>query len=196
MAIILNMLRRPRLSTVQHAEILAEVKPALEKLAADTVKELQKDISEWETQPEFRSEVKITKKQWKFAIKVDRRSKAGKIYTWVDRGTGERGDDPSGRAYDIFPKYADVLSFDVPYVPKTEPYAVPGVPVIDYGAVNPGPEAHLALPMVHAPGIRPRHFTKYRVAILKDRSNNKGFKRTLDNAMKRGVRRIGKRGGK
>jgi len=187
----LKLVRKPRPSTVQHQEILDQVDEEMRSIAEDSIAELESDISDWETQPDFKSDVHVGKRVWRLKVYVDRRTKAGKIYTWVDKGTGERG---GGEKYDIVPKKAPLLSFDVPYQPKTEPKVVPGVSPPDFGPVNPGPEAHLALPIVQAPGIRPRNFTAELMARLKDRTNTDGMKMRIDAAIKRGIYRIGKEG--
>jgi hypothetical protein len=140
---------------------------------------------------EFKSKVHVGKRVWRIQVYVDRRTRAGKIYTWVDLGTGERG---GGEAYDIFPKNAPVLSFHVPYVPKSEPKSVPGVTSPNFGPVNPGPEANLALTHVIAPGIRPRNFTEELRVRMKDRKNTDGLKMRIDAAIKRGIYRIGRSG--
>jgi hypothetical protein len=185
----LKLVRRPRPSTVQHQEILDQVGPELESIAEDSIQELEDDISDWDTQPVFKSKVHVGKRVWRIKVYVDRRTRAGKIYNWVDKGTGERG---GGEPYDIYPKKADALSFDVPYDPKTEPKLVPGLTPPNFGPVNPGPEAHLVLPIVNAKGIRPRNFTRELFARLSDRKNTDGLKMRIDSAIKRGIYRIGK----
>lgn len=185
----LKLIRRPRPATVQHQEVLDQVGPELESIAEDNIAELEEDIIDWETQPQFKSKIHVGKRVWRIQVYVDRRTRAGKIYTWVDKGTGERG---GGKPYDIWPKNAPLLSFDVPYAPKSEPKVVPGTPPPNYGPVNPGPPAHLALTHVLAKGIRPRNFTAELTARMKDRSNKDGFKMRIDAAIKRGLYRIGK----
>lgn len=186
----LKLVRRPRPATVQHNEILKQVEAELKDIADDNIKELEKDVSDWDLKPEFKSKVHVGKRVWRIRINVDRRTRAGKIYTYVDLGTGERG---GGEKYIITPKKAKALSFHVPYKPITEPKIVPGIPPPNYGPVNPGPDADLVLQRVEAKGIRPRNFTAELQARMKDRSNNQGFKRRIDKAIKRGLYRIGKR---
>ena len=186
----LRLVRRPRPATVQHKEILDQVGPELEDIAEDSIKELQSDVADWKTKPLFKSKVHVGKRVWRIKVYVDRRTRAGKIYTWVDKGTGERG---GGKAYDIFPKNPNgLLSFDVPYKPKSSPKVVPGALSPNFGNVNPGPEAHLRLGHVHAKGIRPRNFTEELRVRLKDRKNTKGLKMRIDAAIKRGIYRIGR----
>jgi len=185
-----TLVRRPKPSTVQHQEILDQVGPELEDIAEDSIKELQDDIADWRTKPVFKSKVHVGKRVWRIRVHVDRRTRAGKIFTWVDEGTGERG---GGKAYDIFPKSpTGLLSFDVPYKPKSSPKVVPGALSPNFGNVNPGPEAHLRLSHVRAKGIRPRNFTEELRVRLKDRKNTKGLKMRIDAAIKRGLYRIGR----
>lgn len=186
----LTLVRRPRPATVQHKEILDQVGPELEDIAKDSIDELNSDVADWKTKPLFKSDVHVGKRVWRIKVYVDKRTRAGKVYNWVDKGTGERG---GGKAYDIFPKEPDgLLSFDVPYEPKTDPKIVPGVAPPDFGVVNPGPEGHLALTHVRAPGIRPRNFTAELFARMSDRKNTDGLKMRIDAAIKRGIYRIGK----
>jgi hypothetical protein len=186
----LKLVRRPRPATVQHEEVLKQVRDEMAAIASDSTDELEENVADWENKPLFKTKVHVGKRVWRIEVKVDRRTRAGKIYTWVDEGTGERG---GGEPYDIYPKNADMLSFDVPYTPLTEPKVVPGVAPPNYGPVNQGPEGHLVLPMVHAKGIRPRNFTAELVARMKDRKNKDGLKMRIDAAIKRGLYRIGKR---
>ena len=185
----LKLVRRPRPPTVQHQEILDQVGPELESIVSDSIDELKDDIADWSTQPEFKFKIHVGKRVWRIKVYVDRRTRAGKIYNWVDKGTGERG---GGKAYDIYPKNSPVLSFDVPYAPKSEPKIVPGMSMPDFGLVNPGPPGHLALTHVTAKGIRPRNFTLELMKRLSNRKNKDGLKMRIDAAIKRGIYRIGR----
>lgn len=185
----LRLVRRPRPATVQHQEILDQVKDELESIAEDNIEELESDVADWDTNPVFKSEIHVGKRVWRIKVYVDRRTRAGKIYTWVDKGTGERG---GGEEYIITPKKKKMLSFDVPYKPKTYPKSVGGTAPPDFGPVNPGPEGHLLLSHVHAKGIRPRNFTAELYERMRDRTNTDGLKMRIDAAIKRGIYRIGR----
>ena len=185
----LILVRRPRPPTVQHKEIMDQVEDEFNDIAEDNIAELETDVADWEARPEFKFKVHMGKRVWRLKVYVDRRTRAGKIYTWVDKGTGERG---GGKAYDIYPKKADILSFHVPYKPKTLPKSVGGTAPPNYGPVNPGPEADLLLMHVHALGIRPRNFTAELKERMKDRTNTDGLKMRVDAAIKRGLYRIGR----
>lgn len=181
----LTLIRRPRSSRVMHNEVKREVRPAMESIGQYIVQLIEEEIRDWKTKPTFKVAVTLGK-VWKLVVRYDRRTKIGQIFGWVDQGTGRRGNKPGGKAYDITPKKAKAFEFDVPYAPMT-------MPKIAQYEVHGGGPAHIITKVVHMPGINPRDFTTTVRKDMKNRNNPRGFPRTIDNAIRRGIRRIGKR---
>jgi len=183
----LTLVRRPRSAKVQHGIIKEEVRKAYKKLAADTIATLKSDIDNWEHQPEFRSRVAVGDKLWYISVSYDTETESGKIYTWVDKGTGENAG--RGGRYPIVPVEAMALSFYVPTPIKTTP-GVGGIPgkVLSSGI---GSQEHIITKKVMHPGIRPRNFTKSLRTDLKQRAKIGGFRSVTEAAIKRGIHKIG-----
>jgi len=196
----MKLVHKPRSGRRQHTEILTEVRGAYKVLGNYIIDRLNQDVVAWSHKPAFKLQVVVNTKRWMITVKVDRRTKSGKIWTWVDEGTGERGDDPSGKAYDIYPKKKKALSFLVPHVPKTIPSVIkgldiPGIVMTEKGGLSAGEvesQNRVNTQHVHAPGIRPRHFSKSLVDEMKQKRPG-SFKNVTEAAVKKGLRRIGKR---
>jgi len=185
----MTLVRRPRAARVQHNIILKEVRSYYNKLGNTMIKRLKKDVADWRLQPKFSKAVSVTRKKWSITIKCDRRTKAGKVYNWVDKGTGGKA---GGSPYVIVPKRrGGVLSFDVPHIPKSVAsaggFGLPGV-VMSPGKVT---QKHVYAQKVVHPGITPRNFTLSLKNEMKERGRPGGFKSISDAAIKRGLRQLG-----
>lgn len=186
----MTLVRRPRAARVQHEVILREVRTYYDRMGDDMIDRLQKDIATWDLQPKFRKKVSVSRKKWSITVAFDRRTKAGKVYNWVDKGTGKGA---GGSAYDIRPKRkGGVLSFMVPHKPKSvaspiSGYNVPGI-VMASGNVQ---QENVITKKVTHPGITPRNFTLSLKNQMKDRNRPGGFKSVSDAAIKRGLRQLG-----
>lgn len=180
----MKLVRRPRSPKVLHDIVMSEVRSAWEGMGGDAIAQLQDDVKDWENQPEFKTKITMTSRRWTFEVKYDKRTRAGKIFKWVDEGTGERGNDPAGKAYDITPKNAQALVFWHPVSAMTTPKIKP------YNPATGEPKLRITQ-HVTAPGITARDFTEAIRLGLKRRDSAQGFKQITDKAIKRGARRIG-----
>jgi len=191
--------RRPRSAAVTHNIIKKEVRTAWEAAAKAAIEILKEDVDDWVEPPEFSFSVTLGK-IWKFIIKFDKRTDGGKHYKFVDQGT--KG------PYPIVAKNADFLAFYTPNFPKTSPGSKTGTMMVQ-GSMK--KIAKIGRPSTHQltediegeqvlnhrksvmhPGIAARNFT----ASLRDQLRQKGpgsFKNITDAAIKRGMRKIGKR---
>lgn len=190
----IKLVRRPRSPKRMHNEVLNEIRPTFEQLGDRMITRLNRDVASWRNKPEFKRKVIVNTKRWQLTITTDRRTKAGKIWTWVDEGTGERGDDPAGEAYDIYPKHKKALAFNLPHIPKTIPAVLGGldIPGIVLSSGNED-QTHVVRKHVHALGITPRHFSKSLKDEMKQRTRPGAFRSVTEAAIKRALRRIGKR---
>lgn len=81
------------------------------------IEESKKLISNWNHQPKFTKILKTTAKMRSVRVEVDKSDDAGMIWFWQNFGTGIH--KPGGKgAYDIEPKTAKVLMFNVGYSAK------------------------------------------------------------------------------
>lgn len=177
----LRLIRRPRAAKMFQKDIQTEVRTALNTLGDTSIKDLNEQISDWETKPKFDKKVSIATKTWTLQVKTDMRTKAGKIYNWVDKGTGKRGGHES---YHIKPKKKNgILRFSWPNKPKSMPNpTIPGFPQSD--AVR----GVVTKEVIH-PGIFPRGYTARMLAKLKNPKQVGGFRNTIEAAIKRALRR-------
>lgn len=146
---------------------------------------LEADVATWVNKPRFWCRYAAGKVWW-IRFGYDRRTKAGRIYTYVDRGTASYA---GGSPYTIRPRRASALSFVVPHKPKTTPGIVgvgPGI-VRAPGVVQ---QARVVTKKVTHPGVRPRNFQESLRDGLADRQKPGGFKSVTDAAVKRALRRI------
>lgn len=192
--IVMKLVRKPRVRYVQEA-ILNAVRKEYEALADYIIEVLTNDIKQWKRKPTFIKEVSVTTRIWSIVIKVDMRTRMGKIWNWVNEGTGLHG--PEQRAYPIYPVKARALHFYVPHYPKTlgtGPIIGPRI-VMSQGVAEQSEvfAAKVDKPGQTHPGITPRHFTESLLKILKSRSDRRGLKMRTDKAVKKGVRAIKKR---
>lgn len=185
----LTLIHRPRSPRRLHTIIRNEVRAAYRKLADEMIRRLEKDIEDWSHQPTFLKHVEAGRQRWLLSIRYDADSPAGKIYTYVDRGTGAAA---GGETYPIVPKHADVLKFTVPDIPKTtvpiSGIGVPGV-VISSGITE---QETVFTKRVEHPGITPRNFTKSLREWYSQRDRPGAFRSVTEAAVKRGSRKIGK----
>jgi hypothetical protein len=161
-------------------DIQDEVRKALNTLGDTSIKDLNEQIADWDEKPKFDKKVSIGTKVWTLQVKVDARTKAGKIYNWVDKGTGSRG---GHKDYVIKPKKKNgMLRFSWPNKPKSMPNpTIPGFPQSDVvrGVVT--------KQVIH-PGIYPRNYTNRMLAKLKANKSG-GFRYSIEAAIKRAMRR-------
>jgi hypothetical protein len=178
--------RRPRSANVMHNIVRKEVRQALQELADKTKKELEDYVKDWEEKPKFTVKVGVSDEQWYIDVKVNRRNKIGRIFTWVDKGTGKRG---GGKSYFIRPKKRNKsgwLRFTVPHSPKTLPFpTIAGFPANE-------PFRKVKTYLVIHPGIYPRNFTTRVHNKLAERNKPGSFKSVVDAAIKRAFRKISK----
>ena len=182
----MKLVRRPRSAKRITELILDEVNKGYEELADKAITILDSDVQDWEHKPTFKSYITVNTKTWKFEIKVDRRTKEGKIYTWVDEGTALLGG--KGEAYDIKPKHGKALAFKVPHYPKSVPNVVgliPGI-VMSQGIMK---QADVVTKKVTHKGIRPRRFSESLRDMLMERERIGGFRSVSEASIKRGLRR-------
>lgn len=182
----IRLVRHPRSLKRVHPLVRHEVSVAYAALAETVISLLLDEVADYSTKPEFEPNVSVGTKKWKFEIKLDKRKKANKLYVWQRDGTGPRANEPKP-AFDIFPKKAPVLRYDLPSIPKIYP---------DNGQIAP---SSLAEPgtvyrgaVLDHPGIYPRNHGKKIVEKLKTRTSG-SFHNVTEAAIKRGLRK--KQGG-
>jgi hypothetical protein len=182
----MTLVHRPRSPRRMHAEVQNEIKRAYNVLADEIVNILTNDVQNWNDKPQFSKRVSINQRNWIIVIDYDRDSEIGKIYTWVDKGTGARG---GGQEYDIFPVNADALHFTVPSQPKTTSgiIGIPGIVLQDAVADF---EDVYTQHVVH-PGIEPRNFTESLKKQMSNRTRPGSLRSVTEAAIKRSYRRIG-----
>lgn len=186
----MTLVRRPRSAKRLHSIVRDEVRVSYKLLGDVAIKRLQLDIASWEDEPDFRAIVQVGTKQWRLRIAYDTTEMMGKIYKWVDEGTGERA---GGEAYEIFPKNADSLHFELPFEPKTVGSPLGGLDIPGI-VLAPGlgePVEDVFVKSVLHPGIEPRHFTESLREYLSSRTRPGGFRSTTEAAIKRAQRKMG-----
>lgn len=176
----LTIVRLPRSGALRHRDIHNEVRTSLAKLGEASAEKLTNELEGWNEKPTFKSKAIVSSKRWALTISVSEKGKIGKIYKWVDKGTGSRG---GNEAYVIRPLRKDgMLAYVVPHHPFTLPNpTVPGFPPT-------GPEHLVMRKEVIHPGIYPRNFTKTMVETLKGRKPG-SFNSVVNAAVKRALRR-------
>lgn len=141
----------------------------------------EQSVRGWSFEVRFIKSISVTRNLIAALVRPDARTKAGKIYTYVDKGTGLHG--PRQQAYKI-PKFvtpdSKLLKFRTNYQPKTKPVA----------KANAGPGTAtggwVTKQQVTHPGIEARKFSETYIERL-----SPSFKRRIDNAIRRAVRRRG-----
>lgn len=104
-------------------------------------------IADWDNRTRFHYETTV-QGQWRVAILHDSQSKEGKIFDWVNDGTGEQA---GGSKYPIRPHGDYPLRFITPHNPKT---LAPG-----QNPPSGARETVFTYQVLH-PGIKPRKFTE------------------------------------
>lgn len=135
-------------------------------------------VTGFKNKPRFSLKKVLTRYEISVTVAVDKRTKAGRIYNWIDKGTGRYG--VKKRAYEIKPKPSNksgLLSFRTQYIPKTAPIA-------KVGGLGKAVGQRIRVKRVMHPGIKPRKFSQ-----TIEKKLNPPFKRRIDNAIRRSVRR-------
>jgi len=183
---ILTLKRKVRSTTVRrhHEVVQEEVRKGLEKFSEAIIGKFEDTVSGWHDKPVFKTKVTVTKKRWNIKVKVVRTTKIGKIFGWVDKGTGSRGGDSD---YDILPKKKKFLSFNVPHSPVTMPNpSISGFPPT-------GSLTTVRTKAVKHPGIYPRNFTQSVAKWAKSKEAG-AFRSNIEASAKRAFRKIKKNG--
>lgn len=183
MAVTMKLVRRPRTRKTP-AEMRGHITIAYNALATKIVADFDAKVMGWRNRPVFTQIVSVTGKQYFIKIKVDLRTKAGKIFRWVDKGTGLHGE--RGATYPIDAVNVDYMTFTVPYIPVTMPPSG-----LDY---NPMAEPRwVKVSHIDHPGIKPRLISAAIMKKYKDRKFTGGFYRVTENAYRRAFRRFMRR---
>ena len=180
MAVVLKLIRRPRSASYRKKAVQEELLKGLQTMVDPAIERLKADVEEWVNQPEFKVKVSASGRRVSFNVSVDKRGLGGKLYGWVNFGTGERG---GGDAYEIAPHGDYPLGpFLVPHSPKT----FPNPPIAGFPSSE---EPHWVAPfVVHAPGIHPRNFTTTIMKEMRERGAGK-FANVIDASIKKGLRK-------
>lgn len=182
MAEVVTLKRKVRAERRRHEIVREEVRIGLEEFTKVIENKFSDTVKDWNTKPEFKVSVKVTKTRWKVEVKIPKTNKIGKIYGWVDKGTGVRG---GGKPYEIRPKKSPYLQFDVPHSPVTMPN-----PPVD-GFPPTGDAKTIRAEVIIHPGIYPRNFTKTITTWAKSKEPG-AFRSVIEARVKRGFRKITK----
>lgn len=178
----IRLVRHPRSLKRVHPLVRHEVSVAYAALAETVISKLLEEVADYNTKPEFEPNVSVGTKKWKFEIKLDKRKKVNKLYVWQRDGTATRALNPKP-AYDIFPKKAPILRYDLPSIPKI--HAADGQ-VAPSTMAEPGTVYRGAV--LDHPGIYPRKHGKKIIEQLKTRTPG-SFHNITEAAIKRGLRK-------
>jgi len=138
------------------------------KTKPELIKEHERRVDNWENRPGFKARKFITAGSIK--VTVFPTGGFGKqLWEWTSKGT---------KPHKIVAKNAPVLAFPSLYIPKTIPAGGFGGPGVY------GDEIIFATEVNH-PGTRPRRFAWFIAKNYK-----KTFRRDMENAMRRGARRV------
>ncbi|MFA5036794.1 MAG: hypothetical protein WC479_06430 [Candidatus Izemoplasmatales bacterium] len=184
MVAILVIKRKVKAKTTrrQHVLVQEEVKKGLDEFSKVVKSKFDDTVRDWNEKPTFKVTTKVTKKRWTVSARVVKKTKIGKIFGWVDKGTGSRG---GGKDYEIRPKKGKYLSFTVPHNPVTLPNpSIQGFPPV-------GDPKLLNVEVVHHPGIYPRNFTKTIMTWVKSKEAG-AFRSVIEARVKRAFRKISK----
>lgn len=166
-----------RLDTRLQQELDAE----LDSCATDALANLRKYTADWKNKPAFSKRKTIRPDVIALAI-FPRANQAGKIFKWVDRGTGKyrRG----GQPYRISPKAPNTrLTFRTNYSPKTAAASsTQGFGA--YGGLGRALGGFVSVRSVMHPGIKPRYMSEAAIKKL-----NPPYVDRIENAIRRAVRR-------
>lgn len=178
MGLVMKLERRPRTRQTP-AAMRGEIRASYDRMGRNVTADLDAEVAGFDNPPTFNYAVIVTEKRYTLNVTVDRRTKAGKIFWWIDRGTGLYGETRS--TYSIDPIEADFLSFDVPHIPITLP---PGG--LDYDPM--AEPKWIRIGHVDHPGIKPRKISEGVTKKYKDRKYGKGFYRVTENSYRRAFR--------
>jgi hypothetical protein len=182
MVAVLVITRRVKVKRRHHVTVQKEVEKGLTELSKTVQGKFEDSVQDWEDKPQFKPVVQVTERRWRIYMLVSKRNMAGKVFGWVDKGTGLRG---GGKEYEIRPKKAKYLSFTVPHSPVTLPNpAIAGFPPTG------DPKTINAQVIIH-PGIYPRNFTKTIMTWLKSKEPG-AFRSVIEASVKRAYRKIRK----
>lgn len=181
MQILIRKVRGRKIKPTWAGEVGKEIGRTFKaRIGPDIRRLLNRIVSRWKNRPSF--EIKFIRTKAAYGVWVRAKGKNAKIWNWVNRGTGLYG--PRKRKYKIKPKKRatgrrkrTTLAFQTGYKPKTSPgghYKGPGKATGPW--VFPGEVMH--------PGIKPRKLEQH-VA----RWYRKRFRRHMENAIRRGLRR-------
>jgi hypothetical protein len=180
--LVLKRKVRPGTKRRQHELVQKEVESGLTEFSKVVRGKFEDTVNNWGEKPIFTVSIKVTKRRWSVIAKVAKTTKIGKIYGWVDKGTGSRG---GGKDYEIRPKKGNYLTFKVPHSPITLPNpSIQGFPPT-------GDPKLLNVEVVHHPGIYPRNFTKTIVKWMKSKEPG-AFRSVIEARVKRAFRKISK----
>jgi hypothetical protein len=182
MVAALVLTRRTKAKRRHHALVQQEVEKGLNELSKVVKSKFDNTVQDWKDKPEFKPVVQVTQRRWRIYMLVSKKSMPGKIFGWVDQGTGLRG---GGKEYEIRPKKAKYLNFTVPHHPVTLPNpAIAGFPPTG------DPKTINAQVIMH-PGIYPRNFTKTIMTWMKSKEPG-AFRSVIEASVKRAYRKISK----
>lgn len=182
MSPVLTLTRKVKSTTTrrQHEVVQEEVRKGLEKFSEAIIGKFDQTVEKWHEKPVFKAKVTVTKKRWRVNVGVVRTTKIGKIFGWVDKGTGSRG---GGSDYNILPKKGKVLSFNVPHSPVSMPNpSISGFPPT-------GNLTAIRTKAVRHPGIYPRNFTQSVAKWAKSKEAG-AFRSNIEASAKRAFRKI------
>ena len=183
---LMKLLSKPKSPRRMHKHVLDTVEKAYQETLGKTITDrlVNNYLGAWEEVPKFSVETTVNEKRWEIRVKVDKRSKIGKIFGWVDKGTASRG-LKGGKPYSITPhKQGGKLSFVAPIMPKT----FPSPPITGFPRRG-TPTLQVRDEVMH-PGIYPRNFSKDLSDEMKDRKRVGGFRSVTEAAVKRAFRDI------
>lgn len=172
--------RKVRSPRRKHEIVQEEVRKGLEEFSKVLKSKFEDSVKDWHEKPQFKTAVIVTKNRQQVEVRVSKSTKAGKIFGWVDKGTGLRG---GGKEYEIRPKKAKYLQFTVPHSPVTMPN-----PEIQGFPPTGDPETIRAQVVIH-PGIYPRNFVKTIATWAKSKDVG-AFRSVLEARIKRAFRKI------
>lgn len=164
----------------------SEIEDEMEQIGETIRLELVANTLTWKNKPKFTKKLTIRRTLLAVDVTVDKRTKAGKIFTYVSGGTGKWG--KNARPYKIRAKTRNgvpgKLKFQTNYIPKTEAVK----PNAHIAKANVGPGVAIGpwrqADEVEHPGIEPRHFVEVAVNGLQP-----SFRKRIENAIRRAVRR-------
>lgn len=109
-----------RRSLIRQDKILREeLTRMVEETAVDMRRFFEQQTENWRNPPRFVVRYEVTSGRISATVEPDKRTKGGKIFNWLDRGTGKWG--PNRRPYRIAAKRSPWLTFRTGYDALTQP---------------------------------------------------------------------------